>query len=155
MLIIWQVENFLKWFVQDVKHFWETAVKWRERQQSERKLPENKYTLIVLDTRVFRSETSCQCNVPGWYIIWRLNGEVLLDKFVPYGQTHRQSDIWHLELLLEPKRRRLWAQDKLKPNRWTDVRRQAYLDLLSEPKTLVIFRIYVKINHDYLNIFSF
>ena len=25
MLIIWQVENFLKWFVQEVKHFGETT----------------------------------------------------------------------------------------------------------------------------------
>ena len=37
-----------------------------------RKLPENEYTLMVLDTRVSRSETSCQCS---WCNIWRLNGE--------------------------------------------------------------------------------
>ena len=37
-----------------------------------RKLPENEYDSMVLDTRVTRSETSCQCS---WCIIWRLNGE--------------------------------------------------------------------------------
>ena len=37
-----------------------------------RKLPENSYDLMCLDTRVSRSETSCQCS---WCGIWRLNGE--------------------------------------------------------------------------------
>ena len=37
-----------------------------------RKLPENEYTSMILDTRVTRSETSCQCS---WCSIWRLNGE--------------------------------------------------------------------------------
>ena len=36
-----------------------------------RKLPENEYDSMVLDTRVTRSETSCQCS---WCIIWSLNG---------------------------------------------------------------------------------
>ena len=37
-----------------------------------RKLPENQYELMDLDTRASRSETSCQCT---WCGIWRLNGE--------------------------------------------------------------------------------
>lgn len=39
---------------------------------AKRKLPENSYSLLCLDTRVSRSETSCQCT---WCSTWRLNGE--------------------------------------------------------------------------------
>ena len=40
---------------------------------AKRKLPENQYELMVLDTRSSsRFETSCQCT---WCSIWRLNGE--------------------------------------------------------------------------------
>ena len=43
----------------------------KDGKTPKKKLPENQYELMVLDTRSSRSETSCQCS---WCCIWRLNG---------------------------------------------------------------------------------
>ena len=102
MLIIWQVENFLKWFVQDVKHFGETAEEvkrtaavWKEVTRKQVHLDRSWHKSLQV-----RDQLPMQCS---WLVHHLETQWRSALRQVCAGRTDTQTK-WHLELLSEPKR---------------------------------------------------